>query len=511
MWREGNPLVEAFAEWTQSNEGQRIVMDHYVGIPNVVSTAQAEEPSGALEVYTVTTPVEDAGLMFYPYSAYNVTSLDGELVRHVPNRLGDYDEKPSRILLSPGQYIIRPEIPVRGITELSVSIEAGQTTRVNLENLNPEDIGGPSQTPSPATAGEKENRLRFYGDMRFRAELDFDGERSNGNDYDDRFRLRYRARLGFYYRWSNYVGFGARIRSGNISDQQGPHVTLGGDAGEFGLIPLGFDKAFIELKHPRIKGWVGKNNFPFWKQNELYWNDNTIPEGAFAGTRVHLTKNKSTTLHLRAGHFVVRHSGRLLNEDAFLSAGQAHLVYTGKRIGLNLASGFFYFNNVPLVPDGSLQTGVDYPISITSAELKFGANRPMAVGLDYLHNFDDSGYNDTPDWPYAGENTGMVLNLKYGSLQRKGDFLVHLYLASLERYSAVDYFAQNDWARWDYSSFGVAGSRLTNFQGVELRCGYAFGKRFKVVARGYLVEELVATGAGRAYGSRARIDLDIGF
>ena len=46
---------------------------------------------------------------------------------------------------------------------------------------------------------------------------------------------------------------------------------------------------------------------------------------------------------------------------------------------------------------------------------------------------------------------------------------------------------------------------------MEIRLGYAFGPRFKLVARTYFVEQLVPTGAFTETNNRFRIDLDIGF
>ena len=113
--------------------------------------------------------------------------------------------------------------------------------------------------------------------------------------------------------------------------------------------------------------------------------------------------------------------------------------------------------------------------------------------------------------PLKDQKNGVVLSLKYGQLKTKGDWAVHLYYASLQKFSIVDYFAQNDWARWDYSSVGASGSRLSNFQGVEIRLSYLIKEKFNLILRTYFVEQLMALGAFREDGSRIRLELNMDF
>jgi hypothetical protein len=80
-----------------------------------------------------------------------------------------------------------------------------------------------------------------------------------------------------------------------------------------------------------------------------------------------------------------------------------------------------------------------------------------------------------------------------------------------ERYAAVDFLAQNDWARWDYSSFKSPDGRVTNFEGLELLAGYAFDKKLTVNMRYFIVHQLVPFGISKETGNRVRLDVDIGF
>ncbi len=84
-----------------------------------------------------------------------------------------------------------------------------------------------------------QNGIKFNGDFRFRIEHDWNSRKQNGIFRDDRSRLRFRFRFGVNYQLNNQYSFGGRLRTGNINDQQGPHLTIGGGNGEFGLAQIG--------------------------------------------------------------------------------------------------------------------------------------------------------------------------------------------------------------------------------------------------------------------------------
>ena len=84
-----------------------------------------------------------------------------------------------------------------------------------------------------------------------------------------------------------------------------------------------------------------------------------------------------------------------------------------------------------------------------------------------------------------------------------------LIYASLQRFSIVDYMAQNDWARWDYSSNNSPDGRLSNFQGIEITTGYSISDKMNIIAKYYFVEQLVPYGQSLENGQRFRIDLNM--
>ncbi len=351
---------------------------------------------------------------------------------------------------------------------------------------------------------DAKNRPIIFGDFRFRGEHDWDSKKSNGDIRKDRSRLRYRFRLGVKYDYKDWAQVGARVRTGNILDQQGPHVTLGGASKEFGLVNLGFEKLYFKAKHKNISGWIGKNSFPFFKQNELFWNDNVFVDGVamrFSSASQNKFLNDIT---LNLGHFIFDSKNSGLDKDRFLQSIQ--LVKTFE--GLSAYSGIYYLNNVPNIPDGKGTFDIEYNILNIGALLRFGPYKRYRLGADFYRNLSD---NSQIEDGIKNENTGIVGNIGFGTLKKAKSWSFDITYAYLEKISVVDYFAQNDWARWDYSSFEASGSRLTNFHGVEFKIVYMINKQMNLNFRGYRVRQIKALGQEKETGSRARIDFNFKF
>lgn len=137
LWRDRDPEVEAFVEWSGSDEGQLVVMKNFVGTRVVGSVRSVSEPerTGTLMVYTETDPVYDGGIYYYPHRPYELLTRHGEPIRRVPNHRGENDETPMRVDLATGIYLIRLETAREGRAEFFVTIKAGKTTTVDVKTL----------------------------------------------------------------------------------------------------------------------------------------------------------------------------------------------------------------------------------------------------------------------------------------------------------------------------------------------------------------------------------------
>jgi len=170
---------------------------------------------------------------------------------------------------------------------------------------------------------------------------------------------------------------------------------------------------------------------------------------------------------------------------------------------------FYYFNKISNIPDGKGTYNLNY--AILHIGTKYSLTENIKIGLDYYTNLENYNTNDSISPHLRHQNQGLVANVKYGNLKQKGNWLIQLTYANIQKFSIVDYFAQNDWGRWDYSSTGATGSRLSNFGGLEAKIGYALDKKFNLVLRTYYVEQLVKTDIEKETGYRIRLDLNIGF
>ncbi len=356
---------------------------------------------------------------------------------------------------------------------------------------------------TPAAAQQDTGKdLKFYADFRFRAELDRDSRSSDGTTRDDRDRLRFRARFGLNYQYDERISFGLRLRSGSSEATQSPHVTLGDE-----LTPKSFsiDKAFAKVAFEGGSMWLGKNSFPFWKQNEHFWDDDATPEGVAGSYQFALGEDASLTA--TGGYFVLdTPTSNTFGDQARFFAGQLAFKSDVGAASVEGAAGYFAFRENPDEPDPRL-ADLDYDIVAVGAKarLKVGG-RSLDLGLDLMTNV-----KDYPTTLFNNDQTtGYVASVKYGGLSSPGDLLFAYYYAHIEKYAVVARYAQDDWVRWG----SATATRSSNFSGHELRAAVALGSKNNIVARLYVVDGIERESSGataKEDGVRFRIDWNIGF
>jgi hypothetical protein len=141
LWRPGNAVLDAFIAWSQSEEGQRVVMKHFVG-RRVLGSLRGEAPvaggKGLLVVHTDTFPYYDGGIVYYPHRPYEILTREGESVRRVPNHRGENDEVPMRVELAPGTYLVRAETSHGSPAQFLVTIRVGELLELDVGSLFPD-------------------------------------------------------------------------------------------------------------------------------------------------------------------------------------------------------------------------------------------------------------------------------------------------------------------------------------------------------------------------------------
>ncbi len=353
-----------------------------------------------------------------------------------------------------------------------------------------------------------QSHINFEGDFRFRIEHDWDVRQPDGTFKDDRSRLRYRFRFGGTYS-KKWYETGFRLRTGNPRKQQDPQLTIGNSFQEFGTLLIGLEKAYFKSNFKSTTFWIGKNTFPFKKNNELFWSDNVFPDGAFIGQGFKINVPIIDSVNLKIGHFIMSASGKLFNEDSYFQGYQTYFSLLNHR--LELFPSLYIFKNIPHIPDGFETFKLDYTILHGGSHIKLLTSKPLHFEFDYYYNLHENQNNDSIPVKFRDQNTGFVAGLKYGKLAEKGNWLINITYAWLQKYAAIDFMAQNDWARWDYSSYNSPDGRLTNFNGVEVVLGYKINQRINLVTKCYFVEQLVALGSVKETNNRIRFDLDIKF
>lgn len=353
------------------------------------------------------------------------------------------------------------------------------------------------------------DKFSFYGDFRLRFEADWDSQTSSGKERTDRNRARIRARVGLNYKPNEYFTYGVRLRTGSDRSSQSPHITIVDfDNNDTGAAQLNFDKWFLKAKYNQLWGWVGRNSIPFWKQNELFWDDDVTPAGIAAGYKLEFGE---TELGLNTGYFSLPVGMQAFGGN--LGLGQLFLSTTAGGNKFTAAAGALIFDANPDDPDvidaikkGDLllnNTGImDYSLWIGSLQGQFKAGAlPLTLGLDWIYN--DKDYATTI--ANRDERDGYVISLKLGKVKKKGDWLLGYYYAHIEKFAVNSAYAQDDWVRWG----SAVETRGSDMKGHEFRGVYSPMDKLKIVARLYIVKAI--TNNNQEDGKRFRIDFNYKF
>ncbi len=356
-----------------------------------------------------------------------------------------------------------------------------------------------------------DDKVSLFADFRTRVETDWDSQNSSGASRDDRTRARIRARVGFTFSPTDRLTLGVRARTGSDDSHQSPHITVVDfDDNDTGDADVNLDKWFLKGQGKKWWGWVGRNSLPFWKQDEMFWDDDATPAGLAGGYRSGL--GEAGRLEVNVGYLSL--PAGMQEFSGNLGLGQ--LVYSKPlaKGGLTAAVGVLSFDANPDDPDASLLgNGLrDYTVWIASVQgtLKPG-NRKLTFGADVIHNAED--YSDTdplsPGSPEQftfdnrDETDGVVFLVKLGGVKEKGDWLAGYYYSRIETLAVNGSYAQDDWVRWG----SATESRGTNMKGHELRFAYGLSKSSNLVFRLYLVEAITTPEDG----NRFRADWNVKF
>lgn len=352
-------------------------------------------------------------------------------------------------------------------------------------------------------------KLLLSGDVRGRIESDWDSNRSNGTERDDRSRIRVRFRATLEYRASDKISVAVRLRSGSDDSQQSPHITiLDFDGNDTGDADFNFDKWYLEYSSGNFSGWLGRNSLNFWKPDELVFDDDITPAGiGLAYKTGRFTVNAGYFSNPAGMHHFTGNTG-ILQAVFNTSVGSTRLTF---------AAGVADIDAEPSNANNGLLLGNngarDYTLWVGNAEaaMRF-LGRPLKLNLDLLHN--SQSYSATDADPFTAfhrnENDGYILSARIGDTAERGHWLFGYYYAHVETFAVNNSLAEDDWLRWG----SATQTRASNFKGSEFRLATSLGNNINVVARLYLVEAIrlrSATSLSKEDGNRFRVDFNWSF
>lgn len=235
--------------------------------------------------------------------------------------------------------------------EPGLSPEARQALLDVLESLerggDTGPTGEPDSTREPAIWETIFSRLSLYGDLRLRHESSFELD-----DRKDRHRQRIRLRLGAVYEIVDELKVGARVSTGQRTDANSPHTTLGTG---FDRLEVNFDRAFLTYEPKVVEGLSvtgGKFGHSFLVNpvyGELEWDADVQPEGLLLS---HVWKGKGAvqTIEFRLGEYILIEQGGA--DEALATVGQ---IGTRLRLGESwkglAALGYCFYTDA--TPEGS--------------------------------------------------------------------------------------------------------------------------------------------------------------
>lgn len=350
-------------------------------------------------------------------------------------------------------------------------------------------------------------KLKIYGDFRFRLEQDWDSHRSNGSQRDDRLRARMRLRLGLAFKATDNIELGARLRSGSDDSQQSPHITIFDfDDNPTGDADFNFDKWYLKASSGNLSVWIGRNSLSIWKPNEEFWDDDITPMGASVGYDFKLSdKNK---LSITGGLHSLPAGMRGFCGD--MVHGQAVFQNTGDSVGFTVAAGVYDISKGSandsdcdlLLRDNGRR---DWTLWVGNLQVRFKAgNRPLKIGIDYMHNSKSYALTE-PGITLANQNEkdGWDAYIVYGSSKKKHDWLLGYWYANIEQLAVNSSFNQDDWVRWG----SATQTRATDTKGHEFRAAWGLGGGMNLVARLYIVDAITSGEDGK----RFRLDFNYKF
>jgi hypothetical protein len=259
-------------------------------------------------------------------------------------------------------------------------------------------------------------KLTPYGDFRLRYEYDWDSHNPSGVLRDDRQRMRVRVRAGLTFEPTKFWKFDVRLRTGDRRSQQSPHLTFWDITdGQKDELAVGLDRYYAQHKRGFWTFWLGRHDLPFWKQNELFWDDDVT---ALGGSARWERKCKCDTFTAAAGGYTLPDGQWLYSGALFGAQGKWEHNFGGW--SLISAAGLYGIlggDDPEYLLNGNGER--DYLTAAVNVQAKTKvARRPLAVGVDLYRNLEsyDATGSDTFAAMNRDERNAFVFGATWGEV-----------------------------------------------------------------------------------------------
>ena len=310
------------------------------------------------------------------------------------------------------------------------------------------------------------SELKFYGSIRFRAQIDRDSESADKGSLPDTENLKLRFRFGLKY-YKKHWKAAARIRTGNPAYPQNADVILGSS---FTGKEFYIDKAYIQYSNNGFFVWIGKNTLNMWQPDQILWDVDVNPEGIALKKKFYF--QRAGKINLYGGYYIFNNYRMNSNENPIKNNSSIFVTqvkyskFIFNKLHLSIAPGWLHTNF------DTANNNFNYQIFMSYVEL-MNVNGDFKVIADFFHNFNN--YSEQLEADFNKQKTGYAFELKYFSHRK---FSTTLKYAYIEKYAVIDHLSQNDWVREntkiiDNNNHMVYQyAKASNFQGINISVKY---------------------------------------
>lgn len=413
---------------------------------------------------------------------------------------------------------------------LKEKIDSNSTSIIHIQN-----------NPIPTEETKSSARIQFSGGglLRF-GEWDVNQQRMNlqsGEHYKDhdRFWSRFNFYLNTDVKLTKNVDLHTRFRTGN---KQYSFVSFGGNSEE--RLNIMLDEFWLNYSNKIAEVRIGRQSASrIWSNQAGVMFDIPTHDGISVisnikfGNDFNFKPKAAFFLERYRNNAPLKDQGKIYGVSLELSKKSSNFSWKASS-GIIIAAALptRYDNDLAQSNDGRTRyhdgdLAPDYQILANQFSVNFKQLHNLSFTFDYYNNLkkyhnnpishlikDINGNNTFSDSEnfipsssinFTKENQGFVGTIAIGDQSTPKKMYAGISYLYMEKYAAMDYFAQYDFARWTSS----------NIKGPEFTLAYRLNKYLRLKSRLFITEEIKGLNAiDTAYkrsATRLRIDMNINF